>query len=142
MTLLCIRYLFIAFLLIFLLSILYTPATGNRDKSGTDKNIVASNPGQVLSHKIETKQSVLLCGEFLLPRAVFSIASRLGHVSRGSCASKGFNAYETATTLNMGVIGTVHVSVYKRKVFEDEKNEFKNPFSQFGYHMSQISHKR
>ena len=131
-------------LLVFMLSHFFTPTECIRDKMHyTDIDSKENlSPGQVLSHKIENKKSVLMCGEFLLPRAVFSIASRMGQVSRGSCASKGFDAYETSTTLNMGVMGTISVSVYKKKSIEDDKNEFKNPFSQFGYHITQISHKR
>lgn len=132
-------------LVVFMLSFFYSPiiaSIGDKVSDSGSYSKSTDSTGQILSHKIENKKSELMCGEFLLPRAVFSIASRMGQVSRGSCASKGFNAYETSTTLNMGVIGTISVSVYKRKSVEDDKNEFKNPFSQFGYHITQISHKR
>ena len=71
-----------------------------------------------------------MCGEFLLPRAVFSFACRIGQVTPGSCASKGFNLYETSTTLNMGVIGSINVNVFTRK--PDKGDDYFFP-SNFGF---------
>jgi hypothetical protein len=69
---------------------------------------------QIIGHRIDTKDSILLCGEFSLPKPVFSVASWMGQVAYGSCASKGFDAFETSISLNLGIIGTIRIDVFKR----------------------------
>lgn len=95
--------------------------------NSADADIVGRHrDGYSLGHKIESKKSILMCGEFFLPTTIFSFASKMGQVSPGSCASKGFNQYETSTSLNMGFLGSINVNVYKQRAMEEDI--FKSPF--------------
>jgi hypothetical protein len=67
-----------------------------------------------IGHRIEMKDSNILCGQFSLPKPVFSVASWMRQVAYGNCASKGYDKFEATTSLNMSTIGTIHIYVFKR----------------------------
>lgn len=101
-------------LLILCIFIITIRASNEKYTIESDGKSREEGDNQVTGHRIDTKNSVLLCGEFSLPKPVFSIASWMGQVNYGSCASKGFDAFETTTALNLGIIGTIHIDVFKR----------------------------
>ena len=86
-------------------------------KTNHNENCISSclqqdgeNQGDI-GHRIEMKDSNILCGQFSLPKPVFSVASWMRQVAYGSCYDK----FETTTSLNMGIIGTIHyIYVFKR----------------------------
>lgn len=103
---------FLVFLIAFTLNAIIEASDENYSISSDGQN--RQEDHQIIGHRIDTKNSILLCGEFSLPKPVFSVASWMGQVSYGSCASKGFDAFETSTSLNLGIIGTIHIDVFKR----------------------------